>query len=116
MSDDRLWAFWLTDMLEAIEKIQSYTKGFSKEAFVDNRQVRDAVAMNIANIGEASTHIPERIVKKYDYIPWREIKAMRNLIAHNYPGISWEQVWKAVESRLTELETQLLNIQKNEID
>ncbi len=115
MSEIRLWAFRLTDMLESIEKIRAYTAGMGPADFMHNPQVKDAVAMNIANMGECSAHIPDFITEKYTGIPWREMKAMRNLIAHDYPGIDWNLVWEVVTMRLPDLETQLLQIYKNEV-
>jgi uncharacterized protein with HEPN domain len=118
MSDkkQRLWGFWLGDMLEAIEKIQTYTQGMTRESFLESAQTKDAVAMNIANIGECSTHLPQDITDQYTAVPWREIKAMRNLIAHDYPGIDWSLVWEVVTRRLPELEAQLLEIYKREVE
>lgn len=36
-------------------------------------------------------------------VPWRDIRAMRNLIAHDYAGIDTTIVWRTVRERLPEL-------------
>jgi hypothetical protein len=112
---ERKWGFWVEEMLESIEKIRSYTKGMDKQAFMNDARTRDSVAMNIAVNGEGSTHIPDDILKKYPVIPWREIKDMRNIIAHEYPGIDWSLLWGVIENRLAELEETLQEMLEREV-
>lgn len=113
---DRRWLFWLSEILESVDAIRSFTAGMSQETFMANRMARDATAMNIAAIGEAVAHIPLSVTSEYPSIPWRDVKDMRNLIAHDYPGIDWSLVWKTVQNRLADLERQIIEIQKKEVD
>ena len=53
--DPRLF---LTDMLEAIEKIERYTDGLSFDQFEANEMVLDAVARNLEIVGEAARYMP----------------------------------------------------------
>ena len=46
----------------------------------------DAVRVRLIEIGEAVNQIDERILMRSPEIAWREIKAMRNHLAHNYFG------------------------------
>ena len=45
---------YLTEIIESIEKIETYTKGLSREAFVKDPLRIDAVDANLRNIGEAT--------------------------------------------------------------
>ncbi len=49
---------FLQDIIEAIEKIQQYTKGMSYEAYTNNPVVIDATILNIITLGEAAKKIP----------------------------------------------------------
>lgn len=48
---------FLNDIIEAIKRIQEYTKNLDLDDFKKNNLVVDAVIRNLEIIGEASTHI-----------------------------------------------------------
>ncbi len=56
---------YIDDIIEAINKIERYTKDMDSFKFKENELVVDAVIRNLEIIGEASTHIPENIREKY---------------------------------------------------
>ena len=60
--DPRLF---LTDMLEAIEKIDRYTDGLSFQHFEANDMALDAVVRNLEIIGEAARYIPPVLRERY---------------------------------------------------
>lgn len=55
---------------------------------------RNAAALCILQIGELVGKLTEDFREKYPAVPWRQIKAMRNIVAHSYgtvdPEITWE--------------------------
>jgi uncharacterized protein with HEPN domain len=93
----RDWDLRIEDMLECIEKIQSYTKDMDFEAFARSEITVDAVLRNIEIIGEAANHVPGEIAAQVPEIPWSNIKGMRNVIAHEYFGADLERVWDTVK-------------------
>jgi uncharacterized protein with HEPN domain len=54
-------------------------------------------------ISEAVSRLPNDVTELAPEIPWLKIKAMRNLIAHDYAGIDPNIVWKTVRERVPEL-------------
>lgn len=102
-------SLYISDILEAIEKIQRYISNLTFEEFANNPMVIDAVARNFEIIGEASSHVPEDIQVKYPKVPWFQMKAMRNIMAHEYFRIDLSIVWETARVDLPEL---LLPIQK----
>jgi uncharacterized protein with HEPN domain len=60
----RDWKILFIDIVEAINKIEEYTKNLSFEDFSINSLVIDAVVRNIEIIGEASKNIPQEITRK----------------------------------------------------
>jgi uncharacterized protein with HEPN domain len=46
--------------------------------------IQDATAYRLLAIGEASKDFGDDIKSRYPNIPWREILAMRNFLAHEY--------------------------------
>jgi uncharacterized protein with HEPN domain len=87
--------------------IAEYTAGMPYEAFLENRLVIDAVVRNLEVIGEAARHIPDEVQSRYPDLPWVEMKGMRNILIHEYFGISLEIIWKTVRDNLPPVEKRL---------
>jgi uncharacterized protein with HEPN domain len=52
--------------------------------------------MCILQIGELSGNLSEDFKEIYSGVPWRNIKGMRNIMAHKYGEISIDTVWEAI--------------------
>ena len=89
-------ALYIEDCLEAISKILKYTRDLTEKQFYKNEIVFDAVIRNFEIIGEAAKKIPSEIKNEYQDIPWKNIIAMRNIISHEYFGISKEIIWENI--------------------
>ena len=63
---------FIVDILECIQKIREYTSVISKEEFLQNTQIQDAVLRRFEIIGEAVKSLPEPLTDKYPEIPWRK--------------------------------------------
>jgi uncharacterized protein with HEPN domain len=95
-----------------MDRIAEYTTGVSYEAFLGNRLVIDAVVRNLEVIGEAARHIPDDVQTRFPDVPWVEMKGMRNILIHEYFGVSLEIVWKTVRENLPPVEPMLRKILK----
>jgi uncharacterized protein with HEPN domain len=100
--DPRLY---LDDILEAIAQIREYTASTDYEAFARDRKTQDAVVRNLEIIGEAAGRLPESIKNSAMDIEWRKIMGLRNILAHEYFGISLPVVWDVVQNKLEPLGT-----------
>jgi len=67
---------------------------------VADRRTMDAVVRRLTIIGEAAARVPEFVCEKYRYIPWAEMRAMRNFIVHEYFGISEQILWETLQMDL----------------
>jgi uncharacterized protein len=93
----------LNDILGFINRIESWTPlSPMTEASADEKTLY-AVLHALQYIGEAVSRLPVEITNLAPQVPWQKIKAMRNLIAHDYAGIEAAVVWQTVEHRLPEL-------------
>lgn len=99
----RDWLFRIADILNAIEAIQPYTSGMEFDGSVRDRRTVDAVVRNLIVIGEVANHVPSRTVKSHPEIPWTEMRALRNLVVHEYFGVSDRIVWDTVKRDLPPL-------------
>jgi len=75
MRDDRLL---LKDILIALDRIDSFTKGMNFESFIADEKTMNAVTYNFLVIGEAVKLLPDTLTGAYPEIPWRQIAGMRD--------------------------------------
>ena len=98
--DPRLY---LDDILEAIARIQEYTAGMDYNAFMADKKTQDAVVRNLEIVGEASARLPDELKATTLDIEWVKISGMRNILAHEYFGVSLPVIWDAIQSKLEPL-------------
>lgn len=103
-------SLYLADIVECCEKVLKFTKGMAYKDFVHDDLHFDAVLRNLEIIGEAVKHVPEEIRKTYPHIAWRKIAGFRDIVAHNYFGVSDEIVWDIVENIIPALLDQMKTI------
>lgn len=61
-------------------------------------------------IGELTTHLTSDFKQTYTGIPWIQIKALRNVVAHNYGKIDDESLWETITSDIAKLKAYCSNI------
>ena len=108
----RDWLFRVQDILNSIDKIQTFTKKMTATQFKNNELVIDAVVRNLEIIGEASKSIPLAVKKLYPDIPWAQMSGMRNILIHEYFGVDVKIVWHTAKKSLPSLRKQLQLITK----
>jgi uncharacterized protein with HEPN domain len=73
------------------------------ESFMQSEVVRDAVERNLITIGEAARAVPEDIVIRHPELPWADMRGFRNVLVHEYFGISAPRLWETIEIDLPHL-------------
>lgn len=101
---------YLTEIIESIEKIETYTKGLTREAFVKDRLRIDAVDANLRNIGEATRVLAKHssIKSKFYYyrIPYKMLSELRSELTHEYFGSDPNAMWNMANNVLPHLKPQ----------
>lgn len=90
----------LHDIIEAISRILRYTARHSFDSFAADEMAVDAVVRNLGVIGEAARHVDEATMQRLPDVPWREMRDLRNLLAHEYFGVSVPIIWQTVVREL----------------
>ena len=83
----------ILDMLDAAQRIQTYTEGLDFDRFIDDQKTLDAVVRNFEIIGEASTRIHPDFQIQHAQIPWKHLRGYRNRLIHEYFGVDYQIVW-----------------------
>ncbi|MEA3493696.1 MAG: DUF86 domain-containing protein [Candidatus Margulisiibacteriota bacterium] len=99
----RDYRLYLDDIIEAIGKIEKYTKGLTLDVFREDDKTIDSVIRNFEIIGEAAKNVPESMRKEYPKLPWKEMAGMRDKLIHEYFGVKTDIVWKTIKERLSEV-------------
>jgi uncharacterized protein with HEPN domain len=99
----RDWRFRVRDILAAVEAVARYTDGMTYEQFVADQRTADAVVRNLMTMGESIRWIPEPILDAHPEVPWRIMRAVRNVVVHEYFGIDAHILWETVRGDLPPL-------------
>ena len=99
----REWSLRAEDILEAIAKIERYTAGMTFESFKADTKTADAVIRNLEVIGEAARNIPDEVCQRFPEIPWDKMRGIRNILAHEYFGVSLPIIWQTIKADLPPL-------------
>jgi uncharacterized protein with HEPN domain len=71
---------------------------------------KNSVAMCILQIGELAGHLSDDFRTEYPEMPWQDMKAMRNIAAHDYENFDLEFVWEAMTDDIPALRAYCLRI------
>jgi uncharacterized protein with HEPN domain len=96
----------LADIVSAINKIEHYTSGFTREQFLEDERTSDAVVRNLEIIGEATRQLPDEYKQQHSSIPWTQMAGLRNRIVHAYFGIDLDIIWSIIQDDLIRLREQ----------
>ena len=97
----------ITHLLTAIADAKESIAGLTKDQFLESKDKRVAAERYILIVGEASHMVSAELKAKHPEIPWQEIHAMRNIVAHEYMNVDYTEVWQAVTKDFDELKRQV---------
>ena len=101
---------YLHHNLDAIDRIEEYTKGMSENEFLGNSMAHDAVVRQIEIIGEAARNISVEFRNKHSKLPWGKMTGIRNKIIHEYFNVNYAIVWDTVQDDLPVLKKSIKKI------
>lgn len=93
----------LRDILNAAQLIASYVQGVTETDFNANIQKQDAIIRRIEIIGEAAVHLSEETRRAITDLPFRKMRGMRNIVAHDYANVDLKIVWEVATVHVPEV-------------
>ena len=106
----REWKFRIEDISDALDRINLYVEGLTFEGWLKDQKTIDAVVRNFEIIGEAAANVPEEFQEQIPEIPWYQLKAMRNVLIHEYFGVDNEVIWITIRNDLPPLRDKIRKI------
>lgn len=102
----------LYDILSAIERIQDRTKNIrSADDFLSSPEgmtLLDATCMLLIAVGESLKNLDKvtegKLLPTYPTIPWKQVKGLRDIIAHHYFDVDASQIFWILSYELSPLE------------
>jgi len=92
----RSQAQYLADIDEAMTDIRSFAEERSLAEFRDDRLLRYAIERALEIIGEATAQLSDEVKAQDEHLPWREMRGLRNVVAHAYHRIDAARIWRVV--------------------
>lgn len=83
------------------ETIQRFGKDY--EIFSTDAIYRNAAAMCVLQIGELAGKLTDAFRAEHSGAPWRQIRGMRNIVAHSYGTVDPEITWEILTEDIPEL-------------
>jgi len=100
---------YLAQILERMDRIERYASP-GRDAFFRDSLIQDAVIRNFEVIGEAAKRVPDEFRNAHPVIPWRSLSAFRDVLIHQYEGVSLNEVWSVIQNNLPALRKAIKNI------
>lgn len=107
MSSKRDELLFIADILESATAIEGYVAGMSFDDFAKDRKTVSATVREFEIIGEAVANISDETKNQCPDILWRQLKAFRNKLIHEYFGVDTRIIWDAATNELTALRESL---------
>lgn len=81
------------DILAQIGNLEQFLTGKTLSDFQSDVILRLAVERALEIISEASKHLPDSIKAGHAEIPWQEVRAIGNLLRHEYQRVDADLIW-----------------------
>ena len=93
----------LVDILNAARKVVEYSTGLDESRFLASSRDQDAILRQLTIVGEAAKRVSEEFRTSHPEIPWRRIAGFRDVVVHDYFKVDLEEVWRIVQSDVSDL-------------
>lgn len=102
----------LEHILSYCDQIEMAVERFGNDfgVFENDPVYRNAVALCILQIGELVGHRSDEFKETNAQIPWRQIKLMRNIVAHRYGAVDNTITWDVIENDIPQLKAFCVSI------
>ena len=93
----------LQNIIRHCEKIIEKMKNLSRDQFSKDEDITEVICFNILQIGELAKKFEPSFIAKYNSVPWKHIKGMRDRVAHGYGTIDLNRIWQTASEDIKPL-------------
>lgn len=88
---------------EHCSSIEEVVSNLTEEEFLKDKVKSNSVCFDILQIGELTKSFTDTFLSKYDGMPWKDIKGMRDWVAHGYHNIEITRIWQTAKKDIPSL-------------
>lgn len=97
----------LQDILKAARPIGSYVQDSTEANFLADTEKQDAIIRRMEIIGEATAHPSDKTRQAIPELPFRKMRGMRNIVAHDYASVDVKIVWEVATVHVAQIHAAL---------
>lgn len=79
--------------------------GDNLDIFINNIDYRKSVSLSILQIGELAGRLSDEYRQSTTEMPWREIRGLRNIVAHSYGEVDFEMIFSIAHEDIDHLKS-----------
>jgi len=103
----------LVRIIQHIGRIHEYVRVTNETEYHSKGMQFDAINKQIDLLGEQVSKLfdsTDNVVHHFTDVPWAELRALRNRIAHDYFSVDPTMVWNFISNEISEVEMQVRDI------
>ena len=93
----------LLNIIKHCERIIEKTNGLTREQLDTNEDALEIICFNILQIGELVKNFEKEFIAEFNKVPWRQIKGMRDKVAHGYGTLDKDKIWSVAKKDIKPL-------------
>ena len=97
--------------LECVERVERFAAGGDAE-FVRSELIQGAILHNLQTMVQSIMRLPGALKDRHAEVDWRGLAGFRNVLVHDYLGVSLHRVWEIVRRDLPALKIALEAIRR----
>lgn len=97
----------LLHIQDAIRLVEEFLSNLNEADFRASALHRSAVERQLEIMGEAANAISDELKNSFPEVDWQPIRRFRNVIVHEYFGVSTQILWGVVQKELPTLKEQI---------
>lgn len=109
----------LQDILGNVASAKRIAAPLTRESFHANETAQKAICFDLLCISEATARLIDldpTIAKRHPNVPWAEVRAIGNVLRHEYASIDVAIVWETVANEDLDVLTAAVAAELGEID
>ena len=88
--------------LECVERVDRFAAGGQAE-FLGSELIQGAILHNLQTMAHSIMRLPDPLKNGHAEVDWRGLVGFRNVLVHDYLGVSLQRVWDIVQRDLPAL-------------
>lgn len=93
----------LLEIIKHCQRILSKNNEMDFDSFLSNDDLREIICFNLLQIGELAKKFTDDFLNRYSKMPWKQIKGMRDKVAHGYGTLDFQLVYETVQTNIPDL-------------